>query len=386
MADVTLSAAVRSTLLSLQNTAKLISQTQDRLSTGLKVSGATDDPVAFFQAKTLTDRARDFNEKKSGIDQGISTITAALDAVEGLENIIQQIKGLVLSAKSATTASQVTTLITQFNDLRGQINFLTDDAEYQGLNLVDGTGTTLTVQFSTDTASALSVNSVDLSNAPLGLNIGVAKAASGVTSGVDFNFVGSNTTSLSAGGTVTVTYAGTVDLTITSAQNYEFSYGTATITLNAFTAGATTGTFTSTQTITVGQAITFTLSSGGTAANVALFASSVSVSVAGITGALVFGIGYTTTFNAAVNYLDDNLETLRTNAQKLGTNVALLQTRLDFTENYVNTLRGGGDKLTLADLNEEGANLLALQTRQQLGISSLSFAGQAEQSILALFR
>ena len=70
----------------------------------------------------------------------------------------------------------------------------------------------------------------------------------------------------------------------------------------------------------------------------------------------------------------------------LGANVAILNTRLDFTAAYVNTLTAGAGKLTLADLNEEGANLLALQTRQQLGIQSLAFAGQSEQSILGLFR
>ena len=67
MSDVTLSAAVRSSLLSLQNTTDLIDRTQNRLSTGLKVASAVDDPVAFFQAKSLNDRAFDFNEKKDGI-------------------------------------------------------------------------------------------------------------------------------------------------------------------------------------------------------------------------------------------------------------------------------------------------------------------------------
>ena len=80
------------------------------------------------------------------------------------------------------------------------------------------------------------------------------------------------------------------------------------------------------------------------------------------------------------------MTTLRSNAQTVGSNVALLQTRLDFTQTYVTTLTTGSSQLTLADINEEGANLLALQTRQQLGISSLAFAGQAEQGILALFR
>ena len=96
--------------------------------------------------------------------------------------------------------------------------------------------------------------------------------------------------------------------------------------------------------------------------------------------------GDTVALNDTIKTLDVALATLRTQAQNLGTNVAVLQTRLDFTESYVNTLEIGAAKLTLADLNEEGANLLALQTRHQLGIQALAFAGQAEQSILALFR
>ena len=70
----------------------------------------------------------------------------------------------------------------------------------------------------------------------------------------------------------------------------------------------------------------------------------------------------------------------------LGSNVALLNTRLSFTNNYVNLLSAGAGKLTLADLNAEGANLLSLQTRQQLGIQALSFAGQSEKAVLQLFR
>ncbi|MCZ6453864.1 MAG: hypothetical protein O6909_06440 [Alphaproteobacteria bacterium] len=49
-------------------------------------------------------------------------------------------------------------------------------------------------------------------------------------------------------------------------------------------------------------------------------------------------------------------------------------------------MQAGADKLVLANITEEGANLVALQTRQQLGISALSFAGNSEQSILSLFR
>jgi len=84
--------------------------------------------------------------------------------------------------------------------------------------------------------------------------------------------------------------------------------------------------------------------------------------------------------------LDAAIASLNAKAKSLGSNVALLQTRLDFSKNYANELQSGADKLVLADITQEGANLVALQTRQQLGISSLSFAGSSEQSILALFR
>ena len=105
MSEVTLTAAVRQNLLSLQSTADLIGRTQNRLSTGLRVGSALDDAVAYFQAKGLSDRASDFVEKKSGIDQGISTLTAATDAVTGIQNLVQQLKGMANNAKSATTTT-----------------------------------------------------------------------------------------------------------------------------------------------------------------------------------------------------------------------------------------------------------------------------------------
>ena len=93
----------------------------------------------------------------------------------------------------------------------------------------------------------------------------------------------------------------------------------------------------------------------------------------------------TADIDVSLTALNSALTTLRTNAATLGSNSSVLQTRLTFTTNQVNTLDTGAGKLTLADLNEESANLLALQTRQQLGINSLSLASRSERSILALF-
>ena len=95
--------------------------------------------------------------------------------------------------------------------------------------------------------------------------------------------------------------------------------------------------------------------------------------------------GLNANIDTALTAISSALTTLRSNASTLGSRNTILSTRLDFTENLVNTLEGGTGKLTLADLNEESANLLALQTRQQLGINSLALAAQSERSILALF-
>jgi flagellin-like hook-associated protein FlgL len=270
--EITLSAAVRENLLALSNTEQLIARTQNRLSTGLRVANPVDDARIFFEAKAISDQAGDLAEKKDGIDQAVSSVSTALEAIEAIDSLAQQMKGMLISARSAT-GNELTILEGQYNELRTQIDNLSADALYQGLNLINGTGSVLQVEFSTNSNSTLDINSVDVTT-------------------------------------------GTLGLSVTSAASF---------------------------------------------------------SAASILDAAFIEIG------AAI-------DTLRGHAQSLGSNIAVLQTRLDFTQSYVNILEGGAGKLVLADVTEEGANLVALQTRQQLGISALAFAGQSEQSVLSLFR
>jgi flagellin-like hook-associated protein FlgL len=92
-----------------------------------------------------------------------------------------------------------------------------------------------------------------------------------------------------------------------------------------------------------------------------------------------------TDIDAAVTDLDAALATLRTNTQTLNSNLGVVTARQEFTDSMINTLTNGAEALTAADPNEEGANMLALQTRQQLGIVALGLSSQAQQSILRLF-
>ena len=88
---------------------------------------------------------------------------------------------------------------------------------------------------------------------------------------------------------------------------------------------------------------------------------------------------------AAITDLDNAKVELRTQAQSLSNALSTITTRQDFTTNMINTLEDGAAGLVNADMNEEGANMLMLQTRQALGTTSLSLASQAAQSVLRLF-
>jgi flagellin len=91
----------------------------------------------------------------------------------------------------------------------------------------------------------------------------------------------------------------------------------------------------------------------------------------------------------AINTTIDNLELamgkLRVESKTLSSNLSIITAREEFTAQMINTLGDGASKLTEADMNEEGANMLMLQTRQALGTTSLSLASQAAQGVLRLF-
>jgi len=298
MTDIALTAAQRSSLLSLQQTQTLSDRTQTRLTTGREVNSVVDDAVRFFRAQALTDRGEDFALRRDEIDQGISSLNTALTAIESVDNLLSQLQGIVEAARSQSTAERISAT-TQFIEVGKQIFELVEDASFAGLNLLSSTNSTLDVAFGVRTSSRLQVTGFDLNTTVANTSLGVFSVVAFFTANSSFNV-----------------------------SNF----------------GVSGGSFTS-------------------------------------FGADNSNVSFATT---AVNAIQSGVSRLRAAGATLGGNVAILQTRLDFTDQYVNTLNTGADSLTLADLNEEGANLVALQTRQQLGIQSLAISGQQQQAILAL--
>ena len=99
--DISLTAGMRSNLLSLQGTVNLLGRTQNRLSTGKKVNTAMDNPVSYFAAQSLNARAGVIDGLKDAMGQAVQTIVAADKGIEAITSMLEQVKGIAQSALSA---------------------------------------------------------------------------------------------------------------------------------------------------------------------------------------------------------------------------------------------------------------------------------------------
>ena len=272
--DISLTAGMRTNLLNLQNTSTLLNRTQQRLSSGKQVNSALDNPTNYFASQNATQRASDLSGRKDGMSEAVQTVSATNAGITAITGLIQAAKGIAQSALSTSDTTVQSKLAAQYDTIRTQIDQVSSDSGYQGLNLLAatyGAATTLTINFNENASSSLAV----------------------------VGFIGN-----SAG------------LSLTGAG----------------------GNWQATSSITADSA-----------------------------------------------KMDSAITSLRTSTQTLAANLNIITTRQGFTDNMISTLQTGSDNLTLADMNQEGANMLMLQTRQSLGTTSLSMSSQAAQSVLKLF-
>ncbi len=374
MAEITLSAGVRQNLLSLQNTADLMAQTQNRLATGKKVNSALDNPISYFTSQSLSNRASDLNALLDSISNATQTLQAANNGLTSLTKLVQSAQAIAQQAlQSASTTAKIT----------GSVAGLASTTVHgvtatKTITVADGTTTATYTATAGDTVQ-------DFLDAVNGAG-------------------GDYTASLDSSGHVVI--QGTAANTITIGGT---GSGADLLTLG-LVAGATTGTANATRTSLAtqfddirSQISQLAADSGYNGVNL-LNGDSLTVvfnetgnstqSISGVTfDAAGLGVSAAantfqtdTDVNAALTDLTAALGTLRSQSVAFGSSLSVVQTRQDFTKSMVNTLQTGADNLVLADTNLEGANMLALQTRQSLSTTALSLAAQASQSVLRLFQ
>ncbi|MCV6576611.1 MAG: flagellar protein, partial [Cohaesibacter sp.] len=108
MSGITLSAGVRENLLSLQNTANMMSQTANRLSTGKKVNSALDNPNNFFTSQGLSTRANELSSLLDNVGNATKTIEAADNGIKAITKLVESAQSTVRQAQQANNSSSGT--------------------------------------------------------------------------------------------------------------------------------------------------------------------------------------------------------------------------------------------------------------------------------------
>jgi len=386
--DVSLTAGMRSNLVSLQQTTSLLNRTQDRLSSGKKVNSALDNAVSFFTASAHMSRAADLSSLKDAMGEAVQAIKAADKGISAITSLIDQAKALGAAAKGTDTNSvkiQFTALaagdaITVGGDSYSVVASaaaVTDPLHEVVVN--DDVATTLggiaalinkNVEVTDDMKAVASGTTISLSSK-------VSTVA--ITEG---NYTTYVDTAGATGGTILTDVDGFSVFSDRRAMGDQYNE-----IMNQLDAIASASGYKGTNLLMDEDLNVAFEGSSLSVKGFSATASDLGLSTRATTTTSGDGWGWSvnTEINADLGKLDVSKGTLRSQSSQLANNLSLITVQQDFTTNLVNTLTEGADKLTLADMNEEGANMLMLQTRQSLGTTALSLSSQAAQSVLRLF-
>jgi flagellin-like hook-associated protein FlgL len=428
MNDIVLSKGIRSNLLSLQNASALQDKTQIRLSTGRKVNSALDDPLNYFQSEALTTRSKDLNRLLDNMGLGIKTIEAADNGLKAITRMVEQMQaGLRTALNTAATNAKLASGMDLTN--KRAVDYLTNS------NLVGSSGVGAPGAFAAGATLQLNFDVPPVPPATGAATAGTftitftnPMTAQDLVNQINANAANNNATtgeryinaSIDAGGRLIIdnTTNGTLQLVLGGTGVPPNSLGTL---FGTFEPPLPTSTATNTGVITattnptrakfaeqyndILTQITFAARDAGYNGTNLLYGQSLDMifnedaTTRMVIRGVVFdstGLGLSpndtrrnmqsdTEINTGLARLGEAIKLIRAQAATFGANNTVATTREAFTKEAVKLLKMGSDGLVVADLNEEGANLLALQTRQQLSTQALSLASQSDQAILRLF-
>ncbi|QND62787.1 flagellin [Mesorhizobium loti] len=330
MSSIMTNSAALTALQSLNATSKSLTDTQARISTGYRVSQASDNAAYWSIATTMRSDNSAMSTVSDALGLGASKVDTAYTGMNSAISTINQIKAKLLASYGQTDASKEKTQ-TEITALQAQMKSYADGATFSGTNMlsVDSGATATTAAdvkilsaFNRDAAGASSISTIDVKVE----NIKLYEA-----------------------GTTATLNKGILDSQRTG------STGVATLTAVAVTLGAAA---TATDTY---SAASLTIFSGGTAAS-------------------------DTQIKQMLTVIDSALADMTNSATTLGAAKSSIDLQKTFTSDLMDSIDRGVGQLVDADMNKESTRLQALQVQQQLGVQALSIANGSSQSILSLFR
>ena len=442
---VSLSAGVRNNLSTLQSTAAQSALIQNRLATGKKVNSAIDSPVNFFTAASLNDRSSQLTGLLDGISNGIQTIQAASKGIDGITKLVGSLQSTVKQAQAdaaqnrptkagtaLATQAEVALTSKSLKDIALDKKLIDDDASaanntatatssgnlgiatantFIGISLTAGS-TTYEASFSSANATVRDlVNEINKSGIATAfvdekgqlnvkgtgsedLEFGVGAGTSGAASGAGSAIVDAQTglangaVGFVAGDAVAATAIKGQSITSAVRSNLIDQYNDL---RNKIDDLAKDSGFNGINLLGGDRlSVVFNEKTGKNQTKLDVQGTQLTSDNLGIVKAGNTQLAGTTNFQndsdleAATKSLTGALTSLKSLSSTFGANLSVVQTRQDFTKDMANVLTTGADSLVNADLNQEAASLLALQTRQQLSQQALALANQADQGVLRL--
>jgi flagellin-like hook-associated protein FlgL len=398
--SISLSAGMRGALSTLQSNQQQVQQAQLRLATGKRVSSALDNPSSYFRAQNLSSRASDLQNLMDDMTQASSVMQATSKGLDSVKSLIDAAKGLVGKASQSG----------QNNTLTGTLT-----TALKATDLVAGTAGAGVVGMTSGKLIKLAVNGgTAVTAVTLSATTTVQDVVDGINTNATLNPNGNGTAIKAAlvGGNLQITSSSGQTVALSSDDtdaNLKLLLGTKTNEGTAVAAAGTNFVDTTRKSIATqfddilkqidqtiqdssygginllqGQDLKVTFNETGT--------SSITVKSVNYTANGDLGIANSThsfISNDDVDVASANLkrasDKIAAQSAVFAANQTVIQNRSTFTKTLVDTLNAGADSLTAADQNQESANLLALNTQQQLAQSTLSLASQANAAITRLF-
>ena len=380
-----------------------LADTQNQISTGKSVGSAKDNSAVWAISKVMESDVTGFQAISDSLSLGESTVAVAAKASETVTDLLTQMKEKIVAAQGSNVdRDKINADVTALKD---QINSVVGAAQFNGLNLVNGSTASTTVLASLDrdgagnvTASSITVNGNDLSTGGYVANdifsgssagssgngdtVALALDAAGGNEQIEIlengaAFAAGDKVSLSVGDetvsyTITADDAAattTSDIVAIALKEKIDNLGIAGLTVDYDSGTPGTLDFTNGGAVDLSVSGQFTnAGSGGLGAM-----AGTDVSTAG--GA-----------SAALATVETLIDTAISAAASFGSSQGRIETQADFVSNLTDALKSGIGSMVDADMEEASARLQALQTQQQLAVQSLSIANQAPQTILSLFR
>lgn len=430
-------------LQTLKSVNSNLAKTQDVISTGQKISSAKDNAAVFAISKVMSSDVKGFKAISDSLSLGESTVAVGRQAAETVTDLLLEVKGKIVAAQEENVDRSK--IQTDIDELTKQIGSVVGAAQFNGLNLVDGSSTdpvNILSSLDRDASGNVSASQIEVARQNLSVTTPVTAQAFGTTDLADaaaasalIDSAGSTTIANDAatidGGTSNASLANAASEVITIGQvsagdSFQIDLGNAPVNvagggvatgertfqfvasetdgtadvaqnlanqINAFFEAATDSSLNLSATVNNNQ-ITITNGDAGTSnanLDIGLRAQTGgtpgSSAASGGLGALQ-NVDVTTDAGAtgALNAIEGLIQKSVDAAAAFGSAEGRIATQSDFVGKLTDSLTSGIGSLVDADLEEASARLQALQVQQQLATQSLSIANQAPQALLSLFR